>query len=332
MPLQVDHAVPVRTVDVRGNVIGTDTGKAAPIKHVDSVGRALQEDVARVAEQAVATHPEFGQEAGKPEDAEAKPTEADIRKAYLEAQKARRRAQDLEKKARDGLTRAEAFDKAKALAENGEDPTEILKAAGLNPVKYYQDLTKYALSDRGKTVEDPVQKELREHRERLDKYAKDLEVQAKTISDKEEVAAHNQVITDKVIPLLRDNSEKYECLLTEYGDKAAVEVYKTVWEIYQKTGKARSFTEVADEMEQYWGETIDKGIQAAAKLKKFQNRFAQNGNGISQQFDRTETPKRSVTLSNRPSASASAPTASPVRKWVMTRDERVAEILKRFPD
>lgn len=308
------------------------------MKHIDSVGRAVQEDASRVAEQAAAANPELGKPAndtgaeGEANDNGKKPTDADARKEYLAAQRDRRKAAEFLKMAKGKAEKAEAFDKARALAENGEDPTEILKAAGLNPIKYYQDLTKYALSDKAKTVEDPVQKELREHKERLDKYAKDLEVQATSIREKEEVAAHNQVITEKVVPLLRDNADQYEALLTEYGANAAVEVYKTVWEIYQQTGKARSFTEVANEMEAYWTETIDKGIQAASRLKKFQNRFAQNDNGTRETaVARAETPKRVVTLSNRPSVAAS-PTTAPVRKRVLTRDERVAEILKRFPD
>jgi hypothetical protein len=81
-------------------------------------------------------------------------------------------------------------------------------------------------------------------------------------------------------------------------------------------------------MEAYWSETIDKGIQAASKLKKFQNRFAQSGDGPGQHLDRIEN-RRSVTLSNKPSA-APSPQVQPAPSRKLTWDERTAEILKRF--
>jgi hypothetical protein len=320
----------VRTVDVKGNVIGLDTNGSAPLKTIDSVGRAVQAEAKSVAEQAASTNPELPKEVtdAKPEG-EDKPTEAKIRKLYLDAQKAERRAIEREKRAQEGLTRAEAFERDKALAESGEDPTAILKAAGLDEVKFYQNMTQYALSEKARKPEDPVQKELREHKERLDKYSKDLEIQAKTIQDKEDLASHNRVIADKVIPMLNEAPDKYEALLAEYGSNAAVEVYRTVWDIYQQTGKARTFAEVADEMESYWTEKISEGISSAAKLKKFQNRFAQNDTGRRDSTERVETPRRSVTLSNKPSAPAPDVPAIP-RKRYQTRDERVAEILKKF--
>ena len=335
MPIQVDHARPVRTVDTHGSIISTDTNTSAPMKAVDSVGRQLQEDASRVASEAAAANPDIPKELPKSAtDAapEGTPTEKDVRRTYLEAQKVLRKAQQREKMASAKLADAEGYEKARQQVESGENPFALVEFAKIDKVKNYREATTYALNDKKTVIEDPVQKELREHKERLDKYAKDLEVQAKTIQEKEDLAAHNKVIADKVIPLLQADPDKYECLVTEYGPNAAVEVYKTVWDIYQQTGKARSFTEVADEMEEYWRETIDKGIQSARKLKKFQNQFSQTGEEHRQSAsDRSETPRRSVTLSNKPSAPAPITAFAP-RKRVLTRDERVAEILKRFPD
>jgi hypothetical protein len=338
MPISVDASRPVRTVDTSGNTISTDTGRAAPIKTVDSVGRSIQADATKVAEQAAAANPEFSKnDNGVANDNDSKvgndnaekPSEAAKRREWLQIQKLKRSIAEKEKAAGENLKRAEGFARVRALAESGEDPTAILREAGLDEAKYYQKLTEYALSDKAKRPEDPVTKELREHKERLDKYAKDLEVQTKTLEEEKALSQHNRAISDHVIPLLQNNPDRYEAIFAEYGQNAAVEVYKTVWEIYQQTGKARKFEEVADEMEAYWSETIDKGIEAASKLKKFQNRFAQSGNGQGHSVGRTETP-RSVTLRNRPAAVAppeSAP-GSPYRG--MTRDERVAAILKKF--
>lgn len=325
MPISVDNSNPVRTVDARGNIISTETNGAAEIKTVDRQGRLLDSELAVDA-------PAESQEAkdtAKLEGTEPKNPDAEARKLFLQAQKAKRRADELEKKAGASLVKAEAFDKAVSLAQSGEDPTAVLTAAGLDPIKFYQNLTKYALDPTKNKVEDPVQKELREHKERLDQYAKDLEVQATSIKDKEEMAAHNAVITSEVIPMLNSNPEKYETLLMEYGPNAAVEVYKTVWEIFQTTGKARKFEEVADEMEKYWSDQVESGINNALKLKKFQNRFAQTNNETNRnsQSDQTDTTNRSPTLSNKHNNSVTL--KKPSSNVFQTREERIAEIMKR---
>lgn len=328
MPITADFSRPQRTVDASGRPVSTETNQAAPMKTVDSVGRDWKA-AEPSAEADTEKSAETNAEAITANEGEKAPSAADVRKEWLEAQRARRRASEAEKKAKSGLERAEAIEKARALAENGEDPTALLKAAGLDPLKFYRDMTTYALSDKGKAEEtDPVKRELNEQKQRLDKYSKDLEEQAKKIQDREETAAHNKVIQEHVIPLLRDNSEQYETLLMQYGTNAAVEVYQTVWQIYQETGKARSFKEVADEMEAYWEETLHKGFENALKLKKFRSKYplAQEAEAPASDSGPEVTKRPSVTLSNKRSAPLPV---SPVKRSYQTRDERVAEILKR---
>lgn len=316
MPIQADNTKPSNTVDFSGKILST-TGDAVPV--VDSYGRDIvaKDPTAPVDATAETTQTET-KEVPKNQEAEA-------RKLFLQAQKAERKAKEMEKKAASNLARADAFDKAKSLAASGEDPTALLTAAGLDPIKFYQDMTTYALSDKNKQ-EDPVHKELREHKERLDKYSKDLEVQANTIKEKEEVAAHNTVISRDVIPLLNANPDKYETLLLEYGQNAAVEVYKAVWERYQETGEVIPFEQAADRMEDYWATQVKTGITNASKLKKFQNLFAQANSEPRYSNDHKETPNRSITLSNKLNTS---PIPSSGKNKTLTRDERIEAILKK---
>lgn len=343
-PIQVDHARPVRTVDTRGNIVGTDTNRAAPMKAVDSVGRAVQQDAARVAEKAAeAAFPgntNAGNEGASNENAgnkssdndngkeSAEKTGADIRKEWLSIQKLKRSLAEKEKKAAESAARAEAFEKVRTAAESGEDPVAILKAAGLDPVKYYQHLTKYALSDKGReaAAEDPVQKQLREHKERISQYEKDVQQLRDEAKNREDLAAKNQVIQDKIIPFLKTNEGSYDCLFAEYGANTAIEVFKTWYELYEKEGTPRDLKAVADEMNEYWKETIGKGLEAAAKLPSFANRFAQAVGATSQTSNATETRSRSVTLSNRPSQAALVPSSPAVRKPHETWEERAARI------
>lgn len=255
--------------------------------------------------------------------------EAEARKLFLQAQKAERKAKEMEKKAAAGLQKAQAIETAIKMTKEGEDPTALLTAVGIDPVKFYQDMTTFALSDKAPKVIDPVQKELQDHRDRLDKYAKDLEVQANTLKEKEELSQHNANITAQVVPLLTSNPDRYESLLLEYGSNAAVEIYKAVWDRYQQTGEVVSFEQAANKMEEYWSNQIESGIVAASKMKKFAARFAQQAAPRETKVDQ-ETPNRSFTLSNK-NTSTPAPVASTTKRRsdFETEDEYVKYVVKK---
>ena len=321
MPIQTDQSPVLKeiTVDANGREIMDNS-----IDKVDARGLHISEEELQQAQNPVTT--ETTTEEKKEEVP--KNSEAEARKLFLSAQKAERKAKEMEKKAKAGLEKSEALEKALEMTKSGQDPTALLKAVGLDPIKFYQDMTTHALKAEEKP-EDPVQKELREHKERLDKYAADLEVQAKTVQEKEELAEHNRIITSTVAPLLMNNAEKYEALLTEYGNQAAAQVYTEVWTHYQKTGEMVPFEKAADVLEQFWSEKIESGINAASKFKKFANRFAQPQQTPRQSTEQPETPKSSFTLSNKQTISASS---SPPRQYdrYLSADERAAEVLRKL--
>jgi hypothetical protein len=187
-------------------------------------------------------------------------------------------------------------------------------------------MSTHALKEPAKK-ETPEQKMLREHQERLDEYAKTLEVTANTIKEKEELAAHNKNITEQVIPLLQQNPDRYESLLIEYGANAATEVYKAVWQRYQETGEIVSFQQAADRMEEYWAGQIESGLNAASKMKKFGNRFAAPEQTRQKQVQ-SETP-RTFTLSNNQSTNtAPAPGGKNKPPAHLTWEERAQWIIK----
>jgi hypothetical protein len=293
-----------------------------------AAAEALASTVPGLREEPKAADPATAAEPAK-ENAE-QLTEAKLRREYLEIQRLKRLVSDKEKKAASSLKQAEAFEKAKAAAESGEDPTAILKAAGLDPVRFYQRLTDYALSGKGvKEETDPVKRELAEHKTRLAQYEKDLKEQATKFAEKEDMAAKNEVIRTAVIPLLQQNTEKYETILLHYGANAAIEVFKNVWDIFEKTGTTRTFAEVADEMEAYWSEQVAKNLETVSKTKKFGGRFGApvaQDQGSNAQAKPPPAAQPSVTLGNHPPP-AVAPSANPYRG--MTREERVAAILRK---
>ena len=326
MPIQSDQAKPVITINEKGQQVATNSEYKEP-KQIDTEGRPVEAFVeaqtSSVPNPTPATPTPQEQEEPSPKN-----PELDARKLFLKAQKAERKAKENEKKSQDGLKKAEAINAAIKLTNEGGDPTAVLTAVGIDPIKWYQNMTSYALSNKDK-AEDPVKKELREHKERLDQYEKEREVLTKTIQEKEEVAQHNAVIMREVIPLIRDNADRYELLITEYGSNASTAVYQKVWDHYQETGEIVPFEQAADALEQYWQTQVENGINTASKLKKFSNRFAQSvSSNQRNQQEQPETPNRSsFTLSNKQVA-ASQPSNAP-RTKSLTAEERYKLILKK---
>jgi hypothetical protein len=329
--MQLDNAKPVRTYAPDGTLISTTS--ETPTKVMDRNGRPIAESTTTPA----ATNPASSTDKADAitETKETKEEAKENRKTFLQAQKAARRAAELEKKAEQKAGKADAIEAALTKVSSGEDPTAILEAFGIDKIKFYKDLTAYALKPENKP-EDPRDKKIRELEERQTQYAKEREIEVKTYKDQQEMAAHNQAIQSNVIPLITNNAEKYECLLANYGKDAAIQVYQTTLDLYYKDeknedGSPYTFEQVADQMEKYWAEFIEAGLNSASKMKRFANRFGQSPNSKQQinQSSQTETPKRSQTLTNKQSGSPQSQTHSSNR-LTMTRDEYVNSIIRKY--
>ena len=346
-PISADLGKPIKTVDNQGNVIDTALNHAPAKKTIDNWGNPVTDAPAAAPAQVPPSAPQApaapGQPASAPKDAadqsapqdapkDQPPTEAQIRAEYLEAQRVKRKAQELEKQARENLAKAQGVEKALEAYKNGQNPKAVLDAYGIDPIKFYQDMTTIALKEGKEAAEDPVQKELRAHKERLDQYEKEKADLQKQIQERDDIAAKNKVLSDHVIPLLTKDAGRYETLVMQYGSNAAIEVLNTALNIFNETGNAPKFEEVADEMERYWYEQLRSGYSNALKLNKFRQEFAQSS-PPPQDTNRPEpreTPPRSVTLSNRQSAVPAAAATPQTRKHYSSMDERVADIKKKL--
>jgi hypothetical protein len=308
------------TLDASNKTISKTT-ETTSAKKLDAANRQLAESPA-VSPSVPSVDVPKQEEGSQPTDS------SETRKLFLQAQKTKRIADADAKKASSGLAKATAIEKAIALTASGEDPTALLTAAGLDPIKFYQDLTTHILKAPPKAV-DPVQQKLQEHEERLAKYANDLEVRDATIKEREQTAAINQAITQAVIPLLQNNVDKYETMIAEYGSNAAIQIYKACEEEYIKTGTAYSFEQMADAMEEYWSKKVEDSINKVYQMKKFQNRFSaptRTSNDI--KTERYDNNTSSKTLTNKSISSSSNSHGDPYSG--LTKEERVAAILKKF--
>lgn len=276
-------------------------------------------------------------------ETKAEDKDAAARKIYIEAQKAQRKADAATKKAKSSLSKADAFDKAVSLAQSGEDPTAILSAAGIDPIKFYRDLTTFALKTPEKTL-SPDEQRIKDKEDKLDNYLKELEEKESKLENERFNQAHSLNIKNQVVPILEANPDKYESLLAQYGNNAAIEIYQAVLDRYKLDETVVPFQEAADQIEKYWSDLHEQGINNASKMKKFKDRFKQEGQSStshSEQYNteqsehtkslsETSRPSRSQTLTNKQTQQTQPqnPYRNPYKG--LRGDEKAAAVLRKL--
>lgn len=164
--------------------------------------------------------------------------------------------------------------------EDASDPMELLKLKGMS----YEDLINRNLDPE---VFDS-KAELQKVRDEFAEYKKSLEEKEKTSLEqqKEEVRAGYLAHVKK---FTESQPEKYELINTLGHHK---DVYETIEEMYNKTGKVISDEEAADLVEQYLEKEI---LDKYAKINKLKNRIAP----ITDENQQSDSYSQSPTLSNQ---------------------------------
>lgn len=249
-----------------------------------------------------------------------------LTKSYLKADKERHLAKQMAKSAQDKAKAYETLMKA----TQSEDPTEVLKAAGIDTSEYLQKLLHFAQKDLTKPV-DPVtqtlNQKLKEYEERDAKRAAEVE-QMKT---NWQVA---QQINTNVLPVIATNTDRFETLLAMHKGSAqdvAQYVFNTAAQVYNETGKAQSFDAIADALEKHHFDLIENGHKAALQLKKFSAKYGSQPQA--QQTAHTETPAVKVTETPRPQSVATTQSTVPsIPRNVYvppTQEDRIAEAFSK---
>jgi hypothetical protein len=193
-------------------------------------------------------------------------------KKFADLAKLERKIQKQKAEAEELLNRANAI---KGAFEEA-DLVEALQKLGLDPSQVYDKMTQFALNKLNNTPKDPVQAKLEQQDKQLKEYKEAQDKDRLERQTEKEQAQHQLNISSKVAPVLEANPDNYECLIATYGSKenAAIEVYKAMVEEFQRSNTVVAPQDAADALEAHWQNQLLSGIEAAAKLKKFKNRFA----------------------------------------------------------
>lgn len=236
-----------------------------------------------------------------PEDGQSKEQERALRRQHLLIQKQDRQAREQLKRvqAEQASLQGERERMAKIEAARGQwqqDPTAILREAGLDPNLYAQKLLRHYV-ELDKPV-DPVQQKIDQtvapYIEALQK--RDAEAYQHQVA----VAAANAT-NQLVRPILADNADNYEVLLSIHnGDvnAAASDVFMTAQQIWSETGQRPDFKAIADAKEAALMEQVDLAIKRTSSLKKYRERFRQ-GDDSAVDTSSSRTDKKTAVQGNQ---------------------------------
>lgn len=262
----------------------------------------------------------------------------EARKLFLSAQKSDRQASERLSKTKASTQRAEAIDAA--LANLDKDPTALLKAAGIDSIKYYQKLTQHHLN--GDPAPDPVQERLSAQEAKLKAVAEHLEFQKQELQEQADLNAKITAVGQHVLPILQRDMDSYESILAYNGDDpnaAAVYIFNAVEREYDESVKRDpnnpnivSFQDAANALEKYHSDQLELGITKAMSMKKFSAKYgnrlapAENTDAL---LGHTDEPKRPATLTSNHSKVVTQPSKKSTTREQSIED-RIAKTLSKF--
>lgn len=163
------------------------------------------------------------------------------------------------------------------LGQVEQDPTAILRAAGLDPNVYGQKLMRHFVN-----LDQPVDPVEQKVQETVAPYINALNQERAEIQRQQLAITESNVMVSQVRPMFTnpETVDKFETLLGVHnGDvnQATLQVYNTVKSIYLETGVTHSFAEVAEGLENQYFEQMDLSLKRASNMKKYRERFRETG-------------------------------------------------------
>lgn len=309
-----------------------DTSEPRVIKAYDPA--ELQANVeAEVAEGSQEAQPSTTQTAeGTPEQPKTPAEErAERRAAFKRAADIEARARQMEKAAQEKLQKAQRFEEVANKAK--ENPVEVAKALGMDPTEFlrqYQNQMFNIPTEPEKPKEEDVQT-------RLSRYETERQEERKRAQELESQTVRNGYISQKILPNLLANKEKFEILNHNNIEASAGFIYDMMDQHYRATGEELNPLDVAEEMENQLAKELEDRIVQVKKFARFSKYFKEDV----QEATVTTTPPtktlpsntKSKTLSDSLGSGAPVPTRPPVQRQRIphldkqARIERVAQRL-----
>lgn len=250
---------------------------ARRLSHVEKVERAIAAKVAaEKASPAAGTDKPAASTAGDPSAPAAAPAEKpslDEKMArFREDRSARAKATDRAAKAEADLARFRGLDEVAAKG----DPAELLRYFGKDPRALVEAEIIRTMKE-GAAAPDPVAEQIAAE---LAPLRKELEQHRTEAQRREQAMAFERYVHQEVLPVVSDG-EKFEALHFYHADdqgrvdlrRVASVVADARAKLYQKTGELLTPAEIAEWLDRDYEEMLTKGLEKAAKVKRFSSRF-----------------------------------------------------------
>ena len=186
--------------------------------------------------------------------------------------KTERRLAQKAKEAEEVIKRAESI----KAAFQEPDLVQALQKVGVNPKEAFNKLMEYSLKET-QPPKTPEQIAKDDMESRLKSYEEKLNNVTSTLEEERTMAAHQSAMTNYVAPVINANPEKYETLISIYGNSENVikEVYSQMYNEFINSNGKNKYTaeETADALEAHWSEQFKTSLSAAQKLKKYSHYF-----------------------------------------------------------
>lgn len=299
----------------------------------DTLGKRIIKAFDDTPTQTTETAPTVNEDGTPVETAEQSPAEkrAERRAAFKRAADIEARARQMEAQAKQKLAQAQRFEEVAAKAN--ENPIEVAKALGMDPTEF---LRKYQNSMFNiPAQEEPVLKPEEEVKQRLERYENERKEEAKRNQELQSQLVRSNYISNKILPQLASNKEKFELLNHNNIELSAGFIYDMMDAHYRATGEELNPVDVAEEMENQLLKELEEKLANARKVTKLSKYFREEVQEATQAAVKTPPAQlgaKSKTLSDSMGAVPTAPVKPIQRQRVpfadkQARIERVAQRL-----
>lgn len=192
------------------------------------------------------------------------------RASFKRAADIERRAQQEMKIAKEKISQASRVDAL--LQEAKKDPTAVARALGIEPTEFLRQYQN-AMFNIPTTVEEKLSPE-QELRQKLEKYEQERKSEKEQFLQMQSQTVRSNYIYSKILPVINQDSDKYELLNMNGKEKCAEFIYDMMDAHYRQTGEELSAQDVAEEMEEQLTKEYLQRIETTKTIKKFSKHFS----------------------------------------------------------
>ncbi len=241
---------------------------------------------------------------------------AERRNAFKRAADIEARARQMEKAAQEKLAQAQRFEEVSKKAK--ENPLELAKAIGMDPTEFLRQYQNQMFNIPTEVEPSPEE----DVKTRLTRYEQEREEEKKKNQELQVQMVRNTYISNKILPNLIANKEKFEILNHNNIELSAGFIYDMMDQHYRATGEELNPLDVAEEMENQLAKELEDRLLAVKKFNRFSKYFQaeQPAPAPPAQLGAKTPPPKSKTISD--SLGSGAPVSTMQRQRIPMADKQ----------